>query len=161
MNSFFPNGINAWNIVIKHFPNFPSISILKAHILSLIRPQKKTIYNIHDPLGLRYLFYLRVGLSPLRSHKKRHGFGDSLVDVCNCNYGIEDTKHFLLLCPLFITQRATLMASVTIILHKYNLDNLINQTNLFLYGHRMIDYADNRYIILSTMKFIKETQRFA
>ena len=52
-----------------HFPNIPSINILKGHILTLIRPVKGSIFNIHDPIGLRYLFYLRVGLSPLRSHK--------------------------------------------------------------------------------------------
>ena len=41
MNSFFPNAITAWNNVITHFDNIPSINILKDHILSLIRPKKK------------------------------------------------------------------------------------------------------------------------
>ena len=82
MNSFFPDGIKAWNNVIAHFSNIPSINILKSHILSLIRPKKKSIFNIHDPSGLRYLFYLRVGLSPLRSHKNRHGFADTPLDNC-------------------------------------------------------------------------------
>ena len=105
MNSFFPDGINSWNIVIAHFPNILSITILKGHIISLVRPDKKTIFNIHDPVGLRYLFHLRVGLSPLRSHKNLHNFIDS--GNCICNHRIEDTNH---LCPLFITQRASLMA---------------------------------------------------
>ena len=61
MNSFFPNAITAWNNVITHFDNIPSINILKDHILSLIRPKKKKIFGIHNPLGLRYLFQLRVG----------------------------------------------------------------------------------------------------
>ena len=74
MNSFFPDGIKAWNNVIVHFPNMPSINTLKSHILSLIRPEKKSIFNIHDPLGLRYLFHLRVGLSPLRSPQKPSWF---------------------------------------------------------------------------------------
>ena len=34
MNSFFPNAITAWNNVITHFDNIPSINILKDHILS-------------------------------------------------------------------------------------------------------------------------------
>ena len=42
MSSFFPNAINAWNNVITHFENIPSINILKDHILSLIRPKKRT-----------------------------------------------------------------------------------------------------------------------
>ena len=116
---FFYDGIKAWNIVITSFPNIPSFNILKNHTLSLIRPIKKTIFKIHDPVGLRYLFYLRVGLSPLRCHKNNHGFID-----------------------------------------KYNLVNLINRYQIYLYGERSIDYNDNKIIILSTIKFIKETGRF-
>ena len=57
-SSFFPDAITSWNNVITHFDNIPSINILKDHILSLIRPKKKNIFGIHDPLGLRYLLYL-------------------------------------------------------------------------------------------------------
>ena len=161
MNSFFPDGIKAWNNVIAHFSNIPSINILKSHILSLIRPKKKSIFNIHDRSGLPYLFYLSVGLSPLRCHKNRHGFADTPLDNCLCNHGVEDTNHFIFLCPLYSTQRATLIASVTAIVQKYNLEILINQSHLYLYGHKLIVFADNKQIILSTINFIKETQRFS
>ena len=30
---------------------------------------RKSTFGIHDPSGFRYLFQLRVGLSPLRYHK--------------------------------------------------------------------------------------------
>ena len=145
MNSFFPDGIKAWNNVIGHFPNIPSINILKGHILSLICPVKRSIFNIHDPIGLRYLFYLRVGLSPLRSHKNRHGFVDTLSDKCLCNHGIEDTNHFLFFCSFFTIERAT-RASVVKILQKYNLNTLINNLRLYLYGHRTINFADNSFV---------------
>ena len=94
MNSFFPDAIASWNIIIKDFDTVPSFEILKGHIISIIRPKTKSIFGIHDPLGLRYLFQLRVGLSPLRSHKMRHNFLDTPV-ICHCNLGIEDTNHFL------------------------------------------------------------------
>ena len=139
----------------------PSINILKSHILSLIRPEKKSIFNIHDPLGLRYLFHLRVGLRPLRSHKTRHGFADTPLDICLCNHGVEDINHFLFLCPLYAAERATVIASVTAIVQKYNLEILINQSHLYLYGHRIIVFADNKQNILSTINFIKETRRFS
>ena len=64
-------------------------------------------------------------------------------------------------CPLYATQRATLIASVTAIVQKYNLEILINQSHLYLYGHRIIVFADNKQIILSTINFIKETRRFS
>ena len=161
MNSFFPNAITAWNNVITHFDNIPSINILKDHILSLIRPKKKKIFGIHNPLGLRYLFQLRVGLSLLRYHKKCHNFIDTPSGICLCDHGIEDTNHFLFLCPFFALHRATLASSVIQILQKYNLNHLANQPQLYLYGHPTINFADNRKIILSTIKYITETRRFS
>ena len=128
MNSFFPDAITSWNNVISHFDRIPSINILKNHIFSLIRPKGKNIFGIHDPLGLRYLLQLRVGLSLLRYHKKCHNFIDTPSDKCLCNHGIEDTNHFLFLCPFFATQRASLSGSVIQILHKYNLTHLDNQS---------------------------------
>ena len=87
MSSFFPDAITSWNNVITHFGDIPSLNVLKNHILSLIRPKKKCIFGIHNPLGLRYIFQLRVGLSPLRYHKNRHNFIDTPSDICLCNQG--------------------------------------------------------------------------
>ena len=94
-----------------HFNDVPSIDILKAHITSLIRPMKISIFGIQDPLGLRYLFQLKVGSCSLRYHKKRRNFIDTPSDKCLCNQGIEDTDHLLFSCPYFASQRATIMAS--------------------------------------------------
>ena len=94
-SSFFPDAISSWNNIIIHFDKIPSISILKDHIFSLIRPKKKNIFGIHDPLGLRYLLQLRTGLSFLRYHKKCHNFIDTPCDKCLCNNDIEDTNHVL------------------------------------------------------------------
>ena len=71
--------------------------------LSLIRP-KKVSFGIHDALGLRYLFQLRMGLNSLRYHKKRHNFIDTPSDECLCKHGIEDTNHFLFLCPILLLE---------------------------------------------------------
>ena len=158
---FFPNAITSWNNIITYFENIPSFSILKNHILTLIRPKKKSIFGIHDPQGLRKLFQLRVGLSPLRHHKKCHNFIDTPSDICFCHQGIEDTKHFLFSCTLFANQRLTLIATITEILRKYNLNQLINKENLYLYGNEAIDPVDNNKIILSTIKYIKDTKRFS
>ena len=37
-------------------------------------PPKKSIFGIHDHCGIKLLFQLRVGLSPLKGHKKNHNF---------------------------------------------------------------------------------------
>ena len=161
MNSFFPNGTNSWNNVISYFNNIPSVDALKKYIFSLIRPEKKSIFGIHDPSGLRNLFQLRVGLSSLRYHKKRHNFLDTPSDICSCNQCPEDINHFLFSCPLYAACRATLTTNVNIILQKYNLDHLKNEFRLYLYGDRKINSTDNRIILLSTIKYMKETKRFS
>ena len=80
-NSFFPDAINSWNNIITNFQNVPTFTSLKAHILSLIRPKTRSTFGVHDPLGLRYLFQLRVNLSPLRSHRRRHNFADTPSEI--------------------------------------------------------------------------------
>ena len=37
-----------------------SFDILKKHINIFLRPKTRSIFGIHDPVGLRYLFQLRV-----------------------------------------------------------------------------------------------------
>ena len=62
---------------------------------TFLPPNANSIFGIHDPKGLRYIFQLRVSLSLLRIHKLRHNFDDTPSDICSCNQGIEDTNHFL------------------------------------------------------------------
>ena len=85
--------------------------------------------SIRDPLGLRYLFQVRVGLSSLRYHKIRHNFIYTPSDKCLCNQNIEGTNHFL---------RSTLTIDVTVILQQYDLTHLGNQSYLYLYWHRTL-----------------------
>ena len=118
---------------------------------------KKSLFHIHDPMGTRYLFQLRLGLSPLRSHKNNHGFIDTPSAICLCDQDIENTNHFLFSCPMFTNQRVVLIDNVSVILQKYNLINLANKSLLYLYGNSIIDLADNKQILLLTIKYIKET----
>ena len=134
--SFFPDAISSWNNLITNFQNVPPLTSLKTHILSLIRPKIKSIP-----------FQLRVNLSPLRSHKRQH------------NLGIEDTRHFLFECISYATQRVTLAINIINILQRNSLDNLRNQPELYLYGHPSLDFTDNRKVVLSTIKYIKDTKR--
>ena len=124
-------------------------------------PGEKKYFGIHDHSGVGYLFQLRVDLCSLRYHKKRHNFVDTPSNECPCNFGIEDTNHFLFLCPFYVAQKATLVTSVIGILQKYNLNHLGSQSNLYLYGHREINLTDNRKLLVSTLKYIKETRRFS
>ena len=161
MNSFFPSAISSWNSIISNFEVFPSFDNLKDHMLSLFRPKNKSIFGVHEPLGIRHLFQLRVSLTALRSHKARHNFIDTPYDNCHCNQGSEDSSHFLFTCPSYITQRVTLVNSVKEVLRRNNLNHLENQLQLYLYGHYSLNHGDNRLILMATLKFIKDSRRFS
>ena len=159
LKSFFPNATSTWNKIVSNYHHLPSFEGLKSHITSLIRPVIKSTFGVHDPSLLRYLFQLRLGLSQLRYHKKRHHFADTPSDKCLCKNGIEDTKHFFLVCPFYTTHREILTSSVDDILRKNNLNHVNNSSDLYLYGHPSLTLPDNKKIIVETLKYIKNTNR--
>ena len=91
-------------------------------------------YVIHDHSGVGDLFQLRVGLCSFRYHKKHHNFVDTPSNECSCNCGIEETNHFLFLCPFYEAQRATLVTSVIGILQKIQPKSFrkTNQTYIYM-----------------------------
>ena len=58
MNSFFPDAVKIWNDIGEEFHSCNSIEIFKNNINKLIRPPSKSIYSVHDPKGLKYIFNL-------------------------------------------------------------------------------------------------------
>ena len=94
MNSFFPDSIKIWNSIGIDFSQVNSYPIFKKNISNLIRPNVRSIFGIYDPIGLKFLYQLRVGLSPLKYHKKRLNFQDTPDDLCDCMSEPEDTTMF-------------------------------------------------------------------
>ena len=95
-------------------------------ITSIIRPPKKSTFDIHDPQGIKKIFQLRLGLSPLKCHKNAHKFLDTPSEWCNCLSAPEDTNHFLLHCNIFDPSRVKLINGV---------QDIAKDSVIFLYGH--------------------------
>ena len=157
-NSFFPDATSTWNHVISHFETMPTFLSLKSHLISLFRPNFRSTFDLHRPL-LRYLFQLRVGLSKLRSHKKRHNFEDTPTDICLCKKGVEDTNHYLLVCPFFASQRRILTSSIGNILTENKLNANDLSINLLLYGHELLPQSENSKVLNYVLNFIESTNR--
>ena len=155
------SSIRSWNNIGVEYSSSNSISIFKTRILNLVRPSEKSVFEIHSPTGLKYIFQLRLGLSPLKCHKRHHNFTDTPTDWCDCRCAPEDTAHFLVSCHLHNVHRARLHDSVLEILVPYDMQNFINNTDLYLYGHSSLSQSENKKILLSTIKFINESNRFA
>ena len=58
INSFFPDAVRKWNIIGTDFQTFTSLNKFKRHTLSLIRPNAKTVFGIHDPTGFFLFFFM-------------------------------------------------------------------------------------------------------
>ena len=128
-----------------------------AYAVSLKYTSSFIKFNINARQGLKHIFQLRVGLRLLKSHKKSHNFIDTPSDWCECNSASENTYHYLLQFLLFHFPRIELINSIV---SPYNLIDVIDNQVIYLYGHRSLSCENNRKIILSTIKYIKETGRF-
>ena len=162
-NSFYPHAINSWNKLDTSLKEANSIKELKSNILKLIRPSKKSIFGIYDPIGIKRIFQLRVGLSPLREHKFRKNFLDTPTPLCSCGESTETTAHFFLQCQKYNDTRAILMQVVTPVLEANNLAFPNDETfaKLLLYGHETLSKQLNLVVINETVKFIHTSERFS
>ena len=71
-NSFFPSAIIEWNKLDCYISNADSFEVFQKRILSFFRSIPNNIYNIHNPLGIKYLTRLIIGFSHLKEHKFKY-----------------------------------------------------------------------------------------
>ena len=162
--SFYPDAVKSWNNLGPELRKVENISDFKKAMIETIRPQKKSIFDVHDPIGISHIYQLRVGLSPLKVHKKRHNFLDTPNDICQCGTGIETTEHFLLSCPSFKIQRDSLLSVVEPFLSHVDTTIPANSPNIakiLLYGNKSLNPTENRSILKATIDFIKTSERFS
>ena len=82
--------------------------------------------------------------------------------MCPTNDGIEDTEHFLLLCPSFDIQRQDLLAGVSELLRPFvQIDTIPNNVlvQYLLYGNKELSNDINRNILERTLNFMHKTGR--
>ena len=65
-NSFFPYTIEAWYSLDPSTINSNSLEVFKSKLLAFIRPVQRSIYNVFNPQGIKFLTRLRLGLSHLK-----------------------------------------------------------------------------------------------
>ena len=116
------------------------------------------IYNIHNPLGVKYLTRLRIVLSHRKEHK--HNFQDSIDPMRNCSSGIETTIHFFLHCANFNTQRQTLFDKIATIDANILTKNEDSIANTLLFGKPNSENSFNKAMLNASIEFILSTERF-
>ena len=119
-----------------------------------------SIFDIHNPLGIKLLTRLLLGLSHLHEHKFRHCFQDTLNRLCECGKDIESTVHFFLYCTNFLIARQAPFQKIRNIDDSILSQSETQLTQTLLYGNQNYHCSINRLIIISTVEYLILTERF-
>ena len=159
-NSYFPSIVTEWNNLYKSIKNSESFSIFKKNILQFIGPSPNSVFNCHDPKGVKLLERLRLGLSHLHDHKFKHSFQDSLNPICNCGTDVETTTHYLLHCPLFSDESLFLINRIRNIGNNILNLNYSRFLDVLLFGNSSFNNTNNASILNTTIEYIVLSRRF-
>ena len=107
--SYFPNTILEWNKLYMQIRRSGSFLFFKNSLLKTGQPTAKPTYNIHNPIGLKFLTRLRPGLGHLNEHKFEHNFQDCVNPLRSCSLEIESLSHFFPHYHHFTNINATLL----------------------------------------------------
>ena len=118
------------------------------------------MFNIHNPVGIKLLTRLRLGLNHLNEHRFNHKSQNCTSQECICSCEKESTTHFFLHCHFYISTRATLFDKLKEIVN--NLQELSDQTvtEMLLYGSPNLNGNQNSQILECTIKYIMDSKRF-
>ena len=159
-NSYFPSIVTEWNNLYKSIKNSESFSIFKKNILQFIGPSPNSVFNCHDPKGVKLLARLRLGLSHLYDHKFKHRFQDPLNPICNCGTNVETTTHYLLHWPLFSDERLFLINRIRNIGNNILNLNYSRFSEVPLFGHSSFNNTNNTSVLNTTIEYIVSSSRF-
>ena len=146
-NSFFPSTIIEWNKLDLTLQKWDSFDVFKKEILKFKRPSSNSFYNCHNPIEIKYITRIRLGLSHLRERKFKHSFQDSINPICNSGYDVESAINFFLHCPLHSNERCTLLNCLSKIDHKLLDSTDTSLTQILLFGNSSFTTNDNTKII--------------
>ena len=155
-NSFIPNVNNEWNKLDPDIRRYYFV----IHLLTFIRPVQRKIFNINDSVGVKLLIRLWLGFSHLREHEFRNSFRDILNTLCPCSIKAETTTHYFLRYHFYTANWSALMNKLNEVDSSFSTLNGNKFTDLILYGSDTFDGKKNHNILMSTIKFINDFQRF-
>ena len=142
-NSFSPYTTEAWYRLDLSIINSESLEVFKSKSLAAIRPVQRSIYNVFNLQGLKFLT-LSLGLSHFNEHRFRHNFKDCINSLCSCSLEVENTLNFFLHCHHYSTFRMGLMNKVNQIDENFSYLSDDNKVSLLLYRDSRFD--DNKKI---------------
>ena len=141
--------------------NAKSLLIFKNSLLKIGRPIQNSMFKIHDPLGIKFLTRLRLGLSHLNEHRFKYNFQDCLNPSCSCSLEVESITRFFLHCHHFNQFCQILLDSVKRIVNGISILTDDALVNLLLCGSQNYNFEENSKIIKVSIKYILSTEKFS
>ena len=148
-HSLIPKAITFGNELPEEVRSIENYTEFKTYLEKNV-PQPNPLFN----LGNRDLNIIASRIRMKSSNLNGHLFQLGLTDdpSCKCGYFFEDTVHFLLVCPIYLTQR-TLLHNAVGPLAPFNVRTL-------LYGCPDLNCNQNDIIYFETLNFINSSCRF-
>ena len=156
-HSFFPFWVREWNKLDSTIRDAESIKQFKSMLKNFFSLNQRSLFSIHDPVGVKLLTKLRLQFSHLNEHKFRHNFKDCVSPICDCGAETETTSHFFLRCQFSANKRQKLLDDV------YRIDASIKNLNeeslidVLLYGSDSFNDSKNKQILLHTICHVQAT----
>ena len=161
-NSFFSSIIDEWNKLKPEIRTVYSFLKFRKLIFNLANgcPLLNSIYNIFNPIGLKYLTRLCLELSHHNEHKSKHNFQDCINPLCTCSLEPETNSHFFLCCHSYFILCAELMNDLKIIDEYILRLSESSLVQLLLFGDPKYSHIDNCQILNASINFILKLERF-
>ena len=147
-------------MILRNLRNSDTYGTFKITILTFIRPSPNSVFECHNPQGIKFLTRFRLGLSHLREHKFNHSFQDSLNPLWKCGTETESTLHFLLHCPIYNNDWSSILSTIRNIDCKLLEITDSSLTQTLLYGNPSFDIITNSLILNATIDFILPSKGF-
>ena len=151
--------INKWNKLNFNIETY-SFKIFKANLIKIIQPIPNPIFCIFDPLRLKLITRLWLGLSHLNEHRFNHNFNNCINPLCTCSLDIVSTVHFCLYCYYYNSAIKSLLNDLNSV--ERTLLNLpyLSFVNVLLYGGSSLWWLFKQ-IFNSINKYISISEKFS
>ena len=146
-----------WNNLDIKIRKANSLMSFKNSPLKVGRPTAMPTYGIYNPIGLKFLTTLNLGLIHLNEHKFKHNFKQCENPLCTCSLQIESPSHFFLHCHYFTDIRSTLLDDLK------SMDvNILGfpDSEINFYACPKFDLNQNTKILSSSFSFILKFEIF-
>ena len=141
--------MSSFNIVLDSF---------KGNILKFVRPAPNSIFQCHNPKGIKYLIWLRVNFRHVLEQKFKLSFEDTNNLFCTCSLEGETTNRFILHCLYYENERHIL--SIRSIKSSVLDQDDNNIFKILLYGFDSLMETQNTSILNAAMEFLISSNRF-